>query len=183
MTPPGPRLRYHAAMRALLPVVLAVAACGKVSDAPTVDAAVGVDAAVAVDAPVAPNRLMNGDFATDTLHWTPVTTSLAIVNGGLELRQRTVGGPGLAWQMVFLTPGATYQLSATFVAGSYPRSYHIRVGNQINDGTFASYGEGASATFTLPTDAGPGVWVTLNNVSTQVDEYAIFDDVRLIAVP
>jgi hypothetical protein len=35
----------------------------------------------------------------------------------------------------------------------------------------------------LPTDASAGVWVTLNNVSAQVDEYAIFDDVRLIAAP
>ncbi|MBL8622975.1 MAG: carbohydrate binding domain-containing protein [Myxococcales bacterium] len=164
-------------MRKALLALLAVAACGEVPDTPIVDAPVAVDAAEA------PNLIMNGDFADGTLHWTPVDTTLAIVNGGLELRQATTGGPGLAWQMVFLTPGATYQLSATFVAGSYPRSYHIRVGTQTNDATFATYGEGASTTFTLPTDAGPGVWVTLNNVSAQVDEYAIFDDVRLTAAP
>jgi hypothetical protein len=164
-------------MRTCSLLIVAVAACGEVPDATT------IDAPLAVDAPEAPNLIMNGDFAAGTLHWTPVDTTLTIVNGGLELRQATVGGPGLAWQMVFLTPGATYQLSATFVAGSYPRSYHIRVGIQTNDATYATYGEGASTTFTLPTDAGPGVWVTLNNVSTQVDEYAIFDDVRLTAAP
>ena len=170
-------MRYDGAMRTPLLALLAVAACGEVPDAST------IDAPVAVDAPEAPNLIMNGDFAAGTLHWTPVDTTLTIVNGGLELRQVTAGGPGLAWQMVFLTPGATYQLSATLVAGSDPPPYHLRGGTHPNDATFATYGEGASTTFTLPTDASAGVWVTLNNVSAQVDEYAIFDDVRLIAAP
>ena len=88
-----------------------LAACGDVRT-------VAVDAVVedaAADAGVV-NLVRNGDLAEGVLHWTAVQTELSIVNGGLQLKQTAQGGPGLAWQMVLLTAGHTYRLSARFVA-------------------------------------------------------------------
>lgn len=160
-------------------VGLAIASgCGESADAP---------ADAAIDAAPPSNLLRNGDFSEDTMHWTAVDTTLSIESGALRLEQSVQGGPGLAWQMVSGLTATSYRLSAKFVAGTHPRSYQIRVGTGTNDDTYAGLyddnDDGEEAIdFSVPAGT-PAVWVTLNNVSTGVGDYAVFDDVVLTVAP
>lgn len=165
-----------------------VAGCGNVA-APSIDAPAAGDAGLdaSIDATPLSNLLRNGDFTQDTLHWTAVATTLSIQNGALRLEQTVQGGPGLAWQMISGLTATRYRISAKFVAGSHPRSYQIRVGTDTNDGTYANLyddnDDGEEAIdFSLPAGT-PALWVTLNNVSTGVGDYAVFDDVVLTVAP
>jgi hypothetical protein len=177
-------------MRSLLAVVLfvfgsALAACGHVDSVP--DGARAPDSSLP-DAPppdAGPtNLIVNGAFNTDTLNWTAVNTELALVSGGLELKQAVAGGPGLGWQLVNLTGGKTYTLNARFIAGSYPGSYQVRAGTNVNLDEYGVVVDPAMpAVFTAPSGGPTTVWITLNNVSTMVGEYAVFDDVTLYESP
>jgi hypothetical protein len=169
--------------RGLVVACLLFAGCGSV--APSTDAAPGIDASV--DGGGAANLLRNGDFTVDAQNWTAVMTSMTVVAGELRLEQDQDTGPGLAWQLVTGLTEGDYRLSARFVAGSYPGSYQIRVGSDVNDPTYTVlYDEDndGAATIDFPVPSGvPSMWVTMNNVSVTTGEYAVFDDIVLIALP
>ena len=126
------------------------------------------------------NKVLNGDFTTNTNGWTPVASALSVVGGELQIQNDPTVNPGYAHQLITTVAGQVYKLRFTVTNGTSATN-KVNVGNAaIGATTYYSVTDHADATYEISFQAFSNVtYITLYTGSSTSGQTCLFDDIEL----